>query len=88
MSDQILKFGVPAGSLQAATIELFQRAGYNIKTSSRSYYPTIDDPEIECLLIRAQEMARYVEQGILDAGITGKDWITESGAEMSYDRVV
>ena len=82
MSDQILKFGVPAGSLQSATIELFQRAGYNIKTSSRSYYPTIDDPEIECLLIRAQEMARYVEQGILDAGITGKDWITESGADV------
>lgn len=83
MSDQILKFGIPAGSLQTATIELFQRAGYNIKTSSRSYYPTIDDAEIECLLIRAQEMARYVQQGILDAGITGKDWITESGADVA-----
>ncbi len=82
MSDPILKLGIPAGSLQTATIELFQRAGYKIKTSSRSYYPTIDDPEIECLLIRAQEMARYVEQGILDAGITGKDWITESGADV------
>ncbi len=82
MSDPILKLGIPAGSLQTATIELFQRAGYKITTSSRSYYPTIDDPEIECLLIRAQEMARYVEQGILDAGITGKDWITESGAKV------
>jgi ATP phosphoribosyltransferase len=83
MSDKILRFGIPAGSLQTATIELFQRAGYNIKTSSRSYYPSIDDPEIECLLIRAQEMARYVEQGILDAGITGRDWILESGADVA-----
>jgi ATP phosphoribosyltransferase len=82
MSEQILRLGIPAGSLQTATVELFQRAGYDIKTSSRSYYPTIDDPEIECLLIRAQEMARYVEQGILDAGITGKDWILESGADV------
>ena len=83
MSEQILKFGIPAGSLQTATIELFERAGYRIKISSRSYYPTIDDEEIECLLIRAQEMARYVEQGILDAGITGKDWILESGADVA-----
>lgn len=82
MSDQILKFGIPSGSLQAASVELFRKAGYTIKISSRSYYPTIDDPEIECLLIRAQEMARYVEQGILDAGITGKDWILESGADV------
>lgn len=82
MSDQILNFGIPSGSLQAAAIELFQRAGYTIKTSSRSYYPTIDDTEMECLLIRAQEMARYVGQGILDAGITGKDWILESGADV------
>ncbi|MFO7907666.1 MAG: ATP phosphoribosyltransferase [Planctomycetota bacterium] len=82
MSDQILNFGIPSGSLQTAAIELFQRAGYTIKTSSRSYYPTIDDSEIECLLIRAQEMARYVGQGILDAGITGKDWILESGADV------
>jgi ATP phosphoribosyltransferase len=71
----ILKLGIPAGSLQEATAELFKKAGYNIKFSSRSYYPDIDDPEIECLLIRAQEMARYVEQGILDAGITGYDWM-------------
>jgi ATP phosphoribosyltransferase len=82
MSDQVLKLGIPAGSLQEATVKLFEKAGYNIKISSRSYYPTIDDDEIECLLIRAQEMARYVGQGILDAGITGHDWITESGADV------
>ncbi len=82
MPDQILKLGIPAGSLQQATAELFQKAGYNIKFSSRSYYPTIDDDEIECLLIRAQEMARYVEQGILDAGITGYDWILETQADV------
>lgn len=82
MSDKILKLGIPAGSLQDATAELFQKAGYSIKFSSRSYYPTIDDNEIECLLIRAQEMARYVEQGILDAGITGYDWILETEAKV------
>ena len=82
MSEQVLKLGVPAGSLQEATAELFRKAGYNIRFSSRSYYPTIDDDEIECLLIRAQEMARYVEQGILDAGITGYDWILETGADV------
>ena len=82
MSEKTLKFGIPAGSLQNATIELFERAGYHINISSRSYYPTIDDPEIECLLIRAQEMARYVEQGILDAGITGLDWVLESNAHV------
>ena len=82
MSDQVLKLGIPAGSLQDATAELFRRAGYNIKFSSRSYYPVIDDDEIECLLIRAQEMARYVDEGILDAGITGHDWITETGADV------
>jgi len=82
MSDQILNLGIPAGSLQEATGQLFRRAGYNITFSSRSYYPTIDDDEIECLLIRAQEMARYVEQGILDAGITGHDWILETGAQV------
>ena len=78
MSDRTLKLGIPAGSLQQATAELFRNAGYNIKFSSRSYYPEIDDNEIECLLIRAQEMARYVEEGILDAGITGQDWILET----------
>jgi ATP phosphoribosyltransferase len=82
MSEKVLRLGIPAGSLQEATVQLFQKAGYNIKISSRSYYPTIDDVEIECLLIRAQEMARYVGQGILDAGITGYDWITESSADV------
>ena len=79
---KVLKLGIPAGSLQEATAALFQRAGYNIKFQSRSYYPTIDDPEIECLLIRAQEMARYVEEGVLDAGITGFDWIQETNADV------
>lgn len=78
----VLKLGIPAGSLKDATAALFQRAGYNIKFSSRSYYPSIDDEEIECLLIRAQEMARYVEQGILDAGITGHDWVQETQADV------
>ncbi len=82
MADRILKLGIPAGSLQEATASLFQRAGYRIKFSSRSYYPQLDDDEIECLLIRAQEMARYVEQGILDAGITGHDWIVETQADV------
>ncbi len=83
MSDNLLKLGVPAGSLQEATAELFRRAGYRIKFESRSYFPTIDDPEIECMLIRAQEMARYVEQdGVLDAGLTGYDWIVETGADV------
>jgi len=81
MSDP-LKLGIPAGSLQDATAELFRRAGYKIKFSSRSYYPTIDDDEIECLLIRAQEMARYVADGVLDAGLTGHDWIVETGADV------
>lgn len=82
MSERILKLGIPAGSLQESTADLFQKAGYNIKFSSRSYYPNVDDDEIECLLIRAQEMARYVEEGILDAGITGHDWVLETGADV------
>lgn len=82
MPDNILKLGIPAGSLQKATAELFKRAGYSIQFSSRSYYPTIDDDEIECLLIRAQEMARYVDEGVLDAGITGYDWVLETGADV------
>ncbi|HTS24711.1 MAG TPA: ATP phosphoribosyltransferase [Bryobacteraceae bacterium] len=73
-----LKLGIPKGSLENATIELFRRAGFAITTSSRSYFPAVDDPEIECMLIRAQEMARYVEDGILDAGLTGRDWIEEN----------
>ena len=82
MSGRILKLGIPAGSLQDSTAELFQRAGYNIKFASRSYFPTVDDPEIECMLIRAQEMARYVENGILDAGITGHDWVVENNSNV------
>ena len=82
MPERILKLGIPAGSLQEATAELFKKAGYRITFASRSYYPTIDDGEIECLLIRAQEMARYVEQGILDAGITGHDWVKETNADV------
>ena len=77
-----LKLGIPKGSLEIATIDLFRRAGYTITTSSRSYFPAIDDPEIECMLIRAQEMARYVEDGILDAGLTGRDWVEESGSKV------
>ncbi len=77
-----LKLGIPKGSLQEATLELFARAGWKIAISSRSYVPTVDDPEIECLLVRAQEMARYVETGALDAGITGHDWVVESGANV------
>jgi ATP phosphoribosyltransferase len=77
-----LRLGIPAGSLQEATAELFRRAGYKLTFSSRSYYPAIDDQEIECLLIRAQEMARYVQDGILDAGLTGHDWIVEHNADV------
>jgi ATP phosphoribosyltransferase len=75
-----LKLGIPKGSLQEATLDLFLRAGWRITTGSRSYVPSIDDPEIECLMVRAQEMARYVETGNLDAGITGHDWVVETGA--------
>src|SRR5512137_946199 len=78
----VLKLGVPKGSLQDATIKLFGQAGYKIIVSSRSYMPSIDDPEIECLMFRAQEMARYVERGVLDAGLTGKDWIEENNANV------
>jgi len=72
-----LKLGIPKGSLQESTIQLFGRAGFNIYVNSRSYFPSIDDPEIDCMLIRAQEMARYVSDGVLDAGLTGQDWIQE-----------
>ena len=75
-----LKLGIPKGSLQDATVDLFSRAGWKVSVSSRSYVPSIDDEEIECLLVRAQEMARYVETGALDAGITGHDWVVETGA--------
>jgi ATP phosphoribosyltransferase len=77
-----LRLGIPKGSLQDATIALFLRAGLNVHTSSRSYTATTDDPEVECMLIRAQEMARYVAKGVLDAGITGMDWVVESGLDV------
>jgi ATP phosphoribosyltransferase len=77
-----LKLGIPKGSLQEATIDLFARAGWKITLGSRSYVPAIDDPEIECLMVRAQEMARYVETGALDAGMTGHDWVVETGADV------
>ena len=79
---KILRLGIPKGSLQESTLKIFKKAGFNITVRSRSYYPNIDDPEIECMLIRAQEMARYVEDGILDAGLTGYDWIMEQGAKV------
>jgi ATP phosphoribosyltransferase len=82
MNGLVLKLGIPAGSLQEATGELFRRAGYKITYASRSYYPSIDDPEIHCTLIRAQEMARYVQDGSLDCGLTGHDWILENDAKI------
>ncbi len=82
MSGPILKLGIPAGSLQEATGQLFRRAGYQITYASRSYYPSIDDPEIHCTLIRAQEMPRYVQDGSLDCGLTGYDWILENDAKV------
>src|SRR6202167_4426658 len=77
-----LKLGIPKGSLQDATVELFAKAGWRITVNSRSYYPGIDDTDIQCMMVRAQEMARYVENGTLDAGLTGKDWILETGADV------
>jgi len=82
MSGRILKLGIPKGSLEEATVKLFAKAGYTIKIKSRSYFPSIDDDEIECMLIRAQEIARYVDDGILDAGLTGKDWVLENRADV------
>lgn len=82
MSERLLKLGIPAGSLQEATAQLFRKAGYQITYASRSYYPAIDDPEIHCTLIRAQEMARYVQDGSLDCGLTGHDWILENDARV------
>ncbi|HLW78400.1 MAG TPA: ATP phosphoribosyltransferase [Terriglobia bacterium] len=77
-----LKLGLPKGSLQDASLQLFRRAGFEIAVNPRSYFPVIDDDEIECMLIRAQEMARYVEDGVLDAGLTGRDWILENDAQV------
>jgi ATP phosphoribosyltransferase len=89
MSEKKLKLGIPKGSLEQATIELFAKAGWRIGTSARNYFPTIDDPELSCALVRAQEMARYVESGVLDVGLTGLDWVLESRArvEMISDLV-
>src|ERR1051326_1980357 len=83
-----LKLGIPKGSLQDATVQLFARAGFSIYVGSRSYYPTIDDPDIECMLIRAQEMARDVSDGFLDAGLTGQDWIAEHELGMGRTGVI
>jgi ATP phosphoribosyltransferase len=80
--NRILNLGLPKGSLQESTLKLFRKAGYHISVSTRSYYPVFDDPEIESMLIRAQEMARYVENGILDCGLTGFDWIMEQAADV------
>ena len=82
MSDQILKLGLPKGSLQESTFSLFKKAGYGFSVSSRSYFPSTDDNELEAMLVRAQEIARYVEEGIFDAGLTGKDWILENGVDV------
>jgi ATP phosphoribosyltransferase len=79
---RVLKLGLPKGSLESATIELFRKSGWKIQTSARSYFPSVDDEELGCSLVRAQEMARYVASGALDAGITGKDWILENGADV------
>ena len=89
----VLRLGLPKGSLEETTVDMFRRAGYKIDIQSRSYYPSIDDKEIECVLIRAQEMSRYVEEGLLDCGLTGHDWIVENGsdvveiAELVYGKV-
>src|SRR6059058_5311407 len=82
MSEAILKLGIPDGSLQEATADLFRKAGYKITFASRSYYPAIDDPEIQCTLLRAQEMPRYVQDGSLDCGLTGYDWVLENDAKV------
>jgi ATP phosphoribosyltransferase len=82
LASQRLRLGLPKGSLQDSTFKLFAKAGYRIQVSSRSYYPSIDDSDIECIMVRAQEMARYVDNGIFDVGLTGKDWILEQNADV------
>ncbi|MFH0714261.1 MAG: ATP phosphoribosyltransferase [Candidatus Diapherotrites archaeon] len=77
-----IKMGIPKGSLQCSTVELFKKAGFNLNINERNYYPSVDDPEIECMLVRAQEMAKYVQDGALDCGITGKDWIEETESKV------
>jgi len=79
---KVLKLGIPKGSLESATIELFKKSGWKIRVSSRSYFPVVDDDEIRCTLVRAQEMSRFVEMGTLDVGLTGKDWVLESGSDV------
>jgi ATP phosphoribosyltransferase len=81
LSEKVLKLGIPKGSLQKATFDLFERAGFNVTGFDRSYFPRIDDPEIQLIMLRAQEMSRYVEDGVLDAGFTGYDWMGTGGAE-------
>jgi ATP phosphoribosyltransferase len=81
-AERVLKLGLPKGSLEQATIELFRKAGWKISSGERSYFPSIDDPEIRCALMRPQEMPRYIADGTLDAGVTGKDWIVENGVEL------
>jgi len=78
----VLQLGIPKGSLESATIELFRRSGWKIRVGERSYFPSVDDPALRCLLVRAQEMARYVASGALDAGITGRDWVLESESDV------
>jgi ATP phosphoribosyltransferase len=82
MTERVLRIGLPAGSLQEAALTLFRKAGYDIAFNARSYYPSVDDPEVECILIRAQEIPRYVETAVMDAGLTGYDWVQESGADV------
>ena len=82
MNDKILKLGLPKGSLEEATISMMRKAGFSITVNTRSYYPWVDDQELSLLMIRAQEMARYVEEGALDAGITGMDWVAENQAKV------
>ncbi|RUM89447.1 MAG: ATP phosphoribosyltransferase [Thermodesulfatator sp.] len=82
MGERVLKFGIPKGSLEKATLELLEKSGWRVKVHHRSYFPEIDDPEISCAICRAQEMSRYVEAGVLDAGITGKDWILENDSKV------
>ena len=81
-SDKVLKLGIPKGSLQKATFELLNKAGFNVSDSERSYFPRIDDDELQLVLLRAQEMSRYVDDGVLDAGFTGYDWIMENGSDV------
>lgn len=81
-SNALLRFGLPKGSLQDSTVDLFNRAGFDVKVSERSYFPTIDDPDIAMIMFRAQEMSRYVEDGVIDVGITGVDWVVENGSDV------